>query len=112
MTSDEMVTVLKLISTATADQVKQIFDAGNRRMKEARAQESAEAAATLQVGDAVITQNLKPKYMCGLRAIITSREPNAKFGVEVIQEDRWQLGRYSANFVVGAAALAKREVAA
>jgi hypothetical protein len=111
MTSDEMVTVLRLISTATADQVKQIFDASNRRAKEARAQASAEAAATLQIGDAVTLSGLSPKYLNGIRAVIRYRD-GAKFGVEVVEEDQWQLRRYGRNIVVPASALAKREVAA
>ena len=106
MTPDELAGVLRLINGADEAQVRSIFDAGNRRAKNIRAEAADLNAATLAVGDTVVLANLKPKYLNGLRAIVKSRI-SGKFRVEVVEADQFQLGRYGRDLTVPASCLVK-----
>jgi hypothetical protein len=57
---------------ANDDEIRALFTAGNARIKQLRALDVAEKAATLKVGDAILTSNLKPAYLNGLSGTILS----------------------------------------
>jgi preprotein translocase subunit YajC len=95
---------LDFVSTATEQEVRLLFDAGNRRAKTIRANQAAANAATLTVGSKVRTKGLKPKYLSGLPGTVT-RVDGSKISIEVDESHQFETGRYSRNFTVPASAL-------
>lgn len=68
-------------NTATAEEVRALFDAGNARIKHVRALQAAAIAAEVKVGDMVRTGGLKPAYLNGLTGTVQSIEPGRRVNV-------------------------------
>lgn len=96
--------VLDFVSSASEQEVRLLFDAGNRRAKTIRANQAAANAATLKPGSKVRTKNLSPKYLNGLPATVT-RVDGPKISIEIDEDHQFETGRYSRNFTVPASAL-------
>lgn len=96
--------VLDFVSSATEQEVRLLFDAGNRRAKTIRENTAAANAANLKPGDKVRTKGLKPKYLSGLEATV-KRMNGSKVDIEVDEKHQFETGRYSRNFTVPASAL-------
>lgn len=87
-------------NTATAEEVRALFDAGNARIKHVRSLQAAETAAAVKVGDTVTTGGLKPAYLNGLTGTVKSVDRRARrtdVTIDLDESSVGKAGRYGWN---------------
>ena len=73
--------------------IKRVFDAANARNKVLRDQATQLAAATLKVGDKVVTHSIRPKYLSGCTGEVIEVNGD-KFRVALDNAPAQGYGRY------------------
>ena len=85
--------VLAYVSTATREEISGIHDAANARSRMLRDIRTAQAAATIKVGDKVTLGGLSPKYLNGLQGEVKALD-GKRVTVELGKVDRTLARRY------------------
>jgi hypothetical protein len=87
--------ITDIMQLDNADDIKIVFDAANKRAKQIREITGLENKAKLQPGTRVVTTNLKPKYLSGLRGVVAEGESRRRGDLPIIvdEHDRTEFNR-------------------
>jgi hypothetical protein len=86
--------VLDYVGTASREEITGIHEAANARARLLRDLKTAEAAATIKVGDRVTLNGLRPKYLNGLQGEIKATD-GTRATVELGKVDAVMARRYA-----------------
>lgn len=86
--------VLAYVGAATREEITGIHEAANARSRLLRDLKTAEAAATIKVGDPVMLGGLSPKYLNGLGGTVKATD-GKRATVELTEPGRTMARRYA-----------------